>query len=213
MRLNGWLLVPTAPASEPWTRRPVLSALSHFEAKTESQGDKACAQGRQEGRQPLEAATGCQRRTSMAQDVWDPEPQAPICSRWAPEARPARPANASNPGQEDPLPWRAEERGEKVRSAAPLGGLPGGWASAECGWDFSGREEAGGGTLQGHWKHLSTDLRRAGTGEQGGEGGKPEPEWDSGPGSPGAGGERRAPAERAQTPGGSPRNPVRCGIC
>lgn len=143
VRLNGWLLVPTAPASEPWTRRPVLSAFSHFEAKTGSQGAKARAQGRQEGRQPLEAATGCQRRTSMAQDGWDPEPQAPTCSRWAPEPRPARPADASNPGQEDPLPWRAEERGEKVRSAAPLGALPGGWASAECGWDFSGREEGG----------------------------------------------------------------------
>ena len=82
MRLNGWLLVPTAPASEPWTRRPVLSVLSHFEGKTESQGDEARAQGRQEGRQPLEAATGCQRRTSMAQDEWDPEPQCKVCGEW-----------------------------------------------------------------------------------------------------------------------------------
>lgn len=112
-------------------------------------------------------------------------------------------------------PYLGEPRRGARRCVRPRrweGFLEAGLRLSVGGISVAGRRR-GGGTLQGHWKHLSTDLRRAGTGEQGGEGGKPEPEWDSGPGSPGAGGERRAPAERAQTPGGSPRNPVRCGIC
>lgn len=72
----------------PWTRRPRPLALTHFEAKTESQGDKARAQGRREGgnhwRQP--PAAGAAR-------LWPrrmgPRASGPHLQQVGPE-RPAR---------------------------------------------------------------------------------------------------------------------------
>ena len=52
-------------------------------------------------------------------------------------------------GRTTPYLGKPRRGAREVSVAAPLGGLPGGWASAECGWDFSGQEGRGGGLPSG----------------------------------------------------------------
>lgn len=52
-------------------------------------------------------------------------------------------------GRTTPYLGKPRRGAREVSVAAPLGGLPGGWASAECGWDFSGQEGRGWGLPSG----------------------------------------------------------------